>query len=53
MSLLNQISLKQKSRMLIVFDEMKGARKTIGVGLGNVIFVLASMNKRNLTSIFV
>jgi hypothetical protein len=43
MGLLNQNTLKQKSRMLIVFKEMKGARKTIGMGFGKVTFVLASV----------
>jgi hypothetical protein len=41
--LLNQKCLKQNRRMLIVFNEMKGARKTLGVGFCYMIFVLASM----------
>jgi hypothetical protein len=41
--LLNQKILNQQSRMLIDFYEMKSARKTIGMGLGNMGFVLTGV----------
>jgi hypothetical protein len=41
--MMNQISLEQKCCMLVIFYEMKGASKTIGVGFCDMAFVLTGM----------